>query len=156
MVEIKTKKVKLKDLRINPDNPRTITEKNMERLVKSLQEFPEMMELREIVVDETMMILCGNMRYRALQSIGEKECIAKVVTGLTPEQKRELVIKDNSAFGAWEMGLLANEWSDLPLVEWGVSLPEHWMNSPGEDGEGGDGEGGKKKKNKCPECGFEF
>lgn len=79
-----------------------------------------MMELREIVVDENMMILGGNMRYRALKEAGEKECIAKIADGLTPEQKREFIIKDNASFGEWDMDILANVFDDLPLVDWGI------------------------------------
>lgn len=126
-MEIITKKLKLSQIKLNPDNPRSIGKVEMERLVKSLQDFPEMLELREIIIDENNIILGGNMRYRALKQIGEKECVAKIVTGLTPEQKREFVIKDNSAFGSWDMDALANLWSDLPLVEWGVNLPEDWL-----------------------------
>jgi len=127
-VEIKT--VNLSKIKLNPDNPRTITDVDMARLVKSLTDFPEMMQLREIVVDETMTVLGGNMRTLALRKAGVDECVAKVVKGLTPEQKREFVIKDNAGFGEWSMDDLANGWSDLPLVEWGVKLPEDWMNGP--------------------------
>lgn len=126
-MEIITKKLKLSQIKLNPDNPRRIGKVEMERLVKSLKEFPEMMQLREIVVDENNIILGGNMRYRALKQIGEKECIAKIVTGLTADQKREFIIKDNAAFGQYDMDALANLWSDLPLVEWGVDLPEYWL-----------------------------
>jgi len=128
-MEITTKKLKLSQIKPNPTNPRKIGKVEMERLVKSLQDFPEMMELREIIVDENNIILGGNMRYRALKQIGEKECIAKIVTGLTVDQKREFIIKDNSAFGQYDMDALANLWSDLPLVEWGVDLPEDWLNT---------------------------
>jgi len=124
-VEIKT--VKLSKIKLNPDNPRTITDVDMARLVKSLTDFPEMMQLREIVVDETMTVLGGNMRTLALRKAGVDECVAKVVKGLTLEQKREFVIKDNAGFGEWSMDDLANGWSDLPLVEWGVKLPEDWL-----------------------------
>jgi DNA modification methylase len=86
-----------------------------------------MLSIREIVVDETMTVLGGNMRLLALKKSGAKECTAKIVTGLTPEQKREFIIKDNSAFGEWDMDLLSSSWSDLPLVEWGVDLPEDWL-----------------------------
>jgi len=99
MVKIEVRQVKLSDIKPNTDNPRTITGKDMDRLVKSLQDFPEMMELREIVVDETMTVLGGNMRLLALRKIGAKDATAKIVKGLTPEQKREFVIKDNSNFG---------------------------------------------------------
>ena len=127
MVEIERKTVKLSSIRLNPDNPRRISDKDMARLVKSLQDFPEMLNLREIVMDETMAVLGGNMRLLALRKIGAKECTAKIVTGLTPEQKREFIIKDNAAFGEWDMDLLSSSWSDLPLVDWGVDLPEDWL-----------------------------
>ena len=126
-MNVETKQVKLSALKLNPDNPRRIGNKEMERLVKSLQEFPDMLSIREIVVDETMTVLGGNMRLLALRKIGAKEATAKIVTGLTPEQKREFIIKDNSAFGEWDMDLLSSSWSDLPLVEWGVDLPEDWL-----------------------------
>lgn len=126
-MNVETKQVKLSALKLNPDNPRRIGNKEMERLVKSLQEFPDMLSIREIVVDETMTVLGGNMRLLALKKSGAKECTAKIVTGLTPEQKREFVIKDNSGFGTWDMDALANMWSDLPLVEWGVDLPDDWL-----------------------------
>jgi len=123
-MKVETKKVKLSDIKLNPDNPRRISEKGMARLVKSLQDFPEMMELREIIVDETMTVLGGNMRTLALRKVGEKEIIAKIVTGMTPDQKREFIIKDNSDFGEWDMDELANMWSDLPLIDWGIGEPE--------------------------------
>jgi DNA modification methylase len=125
---IEIKKLKLSQIKLNPDNPRQINKKQLERLVKSLREFPEMLELREIVIDENMMILGGNQRYRALKQAGEKECIAKIVTGLSDEQKREFIIKDNGTnWGEWDFDALANGWDDLPLVEWGVDLPEDWL-----------------------------
>jgi len=128
-MNVETKQVKLSDLKLNPDNPRRIGNKEMERLVKSLQEFPDMLSIREIVVDETMTVLGGNMRLLALKKSGVKECTAKIVSGLSPAQKREFIIKDNSAFGEWDMDLLSSSWSDLPLVEWGVDLPEDWLSS---------------------------
>jgi len=82
MVKVEIKKVKLNEIRLNPDNPRTITKQAMERLVKSLQEFPEMMELREIVVDEMMTVLGGNMRTLALRQAGAEEALAKICIGL--------------------------------------------------------------------------
>ena len=134
-MNVETKQVKLSALKLNPDNPRRIGNKEMERLVKSLQEFPDMLSIREIVVDETMTVLGGNMRLLALKKSGAKECTAKIVTGLTPEQKREFIIKDNAAFGEWDMDLLSSSWSDLPLVEWGVDLPEHFFETPDEKSE---------------------
>ena len=135
-MEIEVKIVKLSKIKLNPDNPRTITEKAMANLVKSLQDFPDMMSLREIIVDEKMMVLGGNMRLLALQKIGAKEATAKIVKGLTPEQKREFVIKDNAAFGEWDMDVLANSWGDLPLTEWGIGLPEEWAAPRNEEDQG--------------------
>jgi len=127
MVEISIKTVKLSAIKLNKDNPRRIGNQDMDRLVKSLRDFPEMMKLREIVVDETMTVLGGNMRYLALKKIGAKECTAKIVKGLTPEQKREFIVKDNGAWGSWDFDLLANGWDDLPLVDWGIKLPDGWL-----------------------------
>ncbi len=126
-MQIEIRKVKLSQIKLNPNNPRLITDKDMGLLIKSLKEFPEMMQLREIIVDETLTVLGGNMRTLALRKIGEKECIAKIVSGLTPTQKREFIIKDNSAFGSWDMDILANLWGDLPLTEWGMNISESWV-----------------------------
>ena len=126
-MKVEIKEVKISEIKLNPDNPRRISKQDMDRLVKSLTDFPDMMSIREIVVDETMTVLGGNMRLLALKKSGAKECVAKIVSGLTPEQKREFIIKDNSAFGEWDMDLLSSSWSDLPLVEWGVDLPEDWI-----------------------------
>ncbi len=145
--EIKT--VKLSEITVNPENPRTITEKDMAYLVKSLQDFPDMMKLREIVIDEAGMILGGCMRYRALQQIGEKTCIVKIVKGLIPEQKREFVIKDNSQYGIFDMDILANEWGSLPLEEWGLDIPKAWMESEPEEDEAG---AKTTKEITCPSC----
>jgi len=123
--EIKT--AKISEIKLNPDNPRTISNKDMELLIKSLKEFPEMLNLREIVVDENMVVLGGNMRLLALQKMGASDCQIRMVSGLTPEQKREFVIKDNSNFGRYDFDSLANEWSDLPLADWGVDLPDDWI-----------------------------
>ena len=136
-IEIKT--MDLSQIKLNPDNPRQIAKPEMDKLVKSLQEFPDMMEIREIVVDENMTILGGNMRYQALKKIKVKKCIAKIVTGLTDKQKQEFVIKDNSNFGKYDFDILANSWDDLPLDDWGVDLPEDWLEPDG-DGESIDAE----------------
>ena len=152
---IETKTVKLSSIHLNKENPRTITEKDMEYLVKSLQDFPDMMKLREIVVDESMMILGGNMRFRALQQIGEKTCIVKIVKGLTPEQKREFIIKDNSVFGAWDMDILANDWDGLPLTEWGLDVPKGWTTPP-EDENQDEPESEEPQIIICPKCKHEF
>ena len=144
-MEIDTRVVGVGDIKLNPDNPRTIQDRDMAYLVKSITDFPDMMRLREIVVDETMTVLGGNMRLLALRQAGEKSCTVKVVSGLTPERKREFIIKDNGSYGRWSDDL-ANLWSDLPLIEWGVDLPGAWLSQP---------TGGEEKRNAvmCPKCG---
>ena len=134
MVEITTKTVKLSEIKLNPDNPRLISKPDMERLIKSLQEFPEMLNVREIVVDETMTALGGNMRTLALRKAGAKTCTVKIVSGWTAEEKRRFVISDNGAFGEWDMDLLS-AWDDLPLIDWGIKIPKAWTEPPAENKE---------------------
>lgn len=153
-MEIEIKTVKLSQIKLNPNNPRTISNTDMDRLVKSLQEFPEMMNIREVVVDDDLVCIGGNMRTLALRKIGAKECVAKIVSGLTPEQKREFIIKDNSFFGSWSDDL-ANLWSDLPLGEWGVDIPKHWSEPPPEI-PNKDTEPEKPNIIICPKCQHEF
>jgi len=151
MIKTETKTVKLSSIKLNPDNPRTITEKDMAYLVKSLQDFPDMMKLREIVVDEKGMIIGGNMRFRALQQIRKKTCIVKIVKGLSSEQKREFIVKDNTQYGIFDYDILANEWGDLPLAEWAVDIPKTWTAPPPDDP--------KPEKPQiiiCPKCSHEF
>lgn len=126
-MNVETRTVHLKEIHKNDENPRKIDKKELERLKKSLKDFPEMMSMREIIVDETMTILGGNMRYLALKELNEKTAIVKIVRGLTENQKREFIIKDNSNFGDWDFDELVKEWSDLPLDDWGIDLPEEWL-----------------------------
>jgi len=155
-MKVETRKVRLSEIKPNPDNPRQISKVQVNRLVKSLQEFPEMMQIREIVVDESMIILGGNMRFRALKETGVKEAIVKIVTGLTLEQKREFIVKDNAGFGEWDMDALANAWSDLPLTEWGLDLSEDWMEPIPDDNKPIDEAGMSETENECPKCGFKW
>ena len=111
----------LTDLTPTENNPRQINKKDFEKLKKSLKEFPEMKEIREVVIDENNRILGGHMRVKALKELGEKTVFVKQVFGLTEEQKDEFVIKDNIANGEWDMDELANSWSELPLDDWGIN-----------------------------------
>ena len=117
------KQLNLSDIKLNDKNPRTINKRQLDKLVKSVQEFPEMTELRPIVVDENNTILGGNMRYRAMQKLGKSAAEVVKVSGLTDEQKREFIIKDNVAFGDWDRDALANEWDTEQLGEWGLDIP---------------------------------
>ena len=117
--------VKISKVKGNPSNPRIIKNDKFKKLVKSIQEFPEMLKLRPIVVDEDMMVLGGNMRLKASKDAGLKEVWIEVAEGLTEEQKKEFIVKDNVGFGEWEWDMLANEWDSVQLAEWGLDV---WQN----------------------------
>ena len=117
--------VKLNTIKSNPNNPRLIKNEKFKKLVKSIQDFPEMLKLRPIVVDEDMMILGGNMRWKASRDAGLKEVWIEVAEGLSEEQKQEFIVKDNVGFGEWEWDMLANDWDSLKLADWGLDGWEH-------------------------------
>ena len=117
--------VKINQVKGNPDNPRIIKNDKFKKLVKSIQEFPEMLKLRPIVVDEDMIVLGGNMRLKASKDAGLKEVWIEVAEGLTEEQKKEFIVKDNVGFGEWEWDMLANEWDSVQLAEWGLDVWEN-------------------------------
>jgi DNA modification methylase len=111
--------IKISQVKSNPNNPRLIKNDKFKKLVKSVQGFPEMLELRPIVVDENMIVLGGNMRLKACQEAGLKEVWIEVAD-LTEQQKKEFTIKDNVGFGEWEWDMLANEWEQAELEDWGL------------------------------------
>ena len=117
--------VKISKVKGNPNNPRIIKNDKFKKLVKSIQEFPEMLKLRPIVVDEDMIVLGGNMRLKASKDAGLKEVWIEIAEGLTEEQKKEFIVKDNVGFGEWEWDILANEWDSSKLTEWGLDV---WLN----------------------------
>ena len=104
----------------NPTNPRTIKEGKFKKLVNSIQEFPEMLELRPIVVSKDMEILGGNMRYQACKEVGLKEVYIIKADKLTDKQIEEFIVKDNVGFGEWDWDVLANDWDINELEEWGL------------------------------------
>ena len=114
--------VKLSKVKGNPSNPRIIKNDKFKKLVKSIKEFPEMLKLRPIVVDENYMVLGGNMRLKASKEAGLKEVWIEVAEGLTEEQKKEFIVKDNVGFGEWEWDRLANEWDSVKLADWGLDV----------------------------------
>lgn len=115
-------KVNIKDIKLSPNNPRLVKDNKFKQLVKSIQDFPEMLELRPIVVDEHNVILGGNMRYRAVQEAGIKEVYIIKALGLTEEKKKEFVIKDNVSYGEWDWDIIANEWDTMTLQDWGLDV----------------------------------
>ena len=120
---MKVDKVKISDVKTNPKNPRLIKDDKFRKLVKSIQEFPQMLELRPIVVDENNIVLGGNMRLKACKEAGLKEVYIVKAEGLTEQQKEEFIVKDNVGFGEWDWDMLANEWDTEKLDEWGLDLP---------------------------------
>lgn len=115
--------VSIKTIKPNPKNPRIIKDDKFRKLVKSIKDFPQMLELRPIVVDENNIILGGNMRFKALQEAGHKEVFIIRANELTDEQKDEFIVKDNVGFGEWDWDALANEWNPEQLNEWGLEVP---------------------------------
>ena len=119
-----TKKVKLSEVKLNPNNPRLIKDDKFTKLVKSIKDFPEMLDIRPIVVNSDMVILGGNMRFKACKEAGLKEVPIIVADNLTEDQQREFLIKDNTSGGEWDFEMLANEWDVEQLEDWGLDLPE--------------------------------
>lgn len=109
-------------VKLNPKNPRIIKDDKFQKLVASLQEFPEMATVRPIVCNTDMVILGGNMRFKAMIAAGWNEVPVEIVDW--PEDKQaEFVIKDNVSGGEWDWDALANEWDSEALEKWGLDLP---------------------------------
>ena len=115
-------RVDIRQIRQNPDNPRVIKDNKFQKLVKSITELPQMLELRPIVVNRDMIVLGGNMRLKACEAAGLTEVPVVFADNLTPEQEREFIVKDNSSFGEWDWDLLANEWDVEQLQDWGIDI----------------------------------
>lgn len=114
--------VKISEVKINPNNPRLIKDDKFKKLVQSVKDFPEMLNIRPIVVNKEMVILGGNMRFKACKEAGLKE-VPIIITNLTEEQQKEFLIKDNVSGGEWDWDILANEWNTDDLENWGLDLP---------------------------------
>lgn len=155
MAEVTTKNfvAKIDDLLPSEENPRSIGRKEYEALKKSLVEFPEMKQLREIIVDEDMQILAGHQRIYALKDLGYEDVYVRQVYGLTKKQKREFMIKDNVSSGKWDADIIANHW-DLDELE-GFGVPQFKIPGSG-GGSGGNGSDYKNHEVTCPECGHHF
>jgi hypothetical protein len=119
---MKVIKTKLSEVKLNPNNPRLIKDDNFKKLVQSIKDFPEMLDIRPIVVNADMVILGGNMRFKACKEAGLKEVPIIVADNLTEEQQREFLIKDNVSGGEWDWSLLT-EWDSEQLEDWGLDLP---------------------------------
>ena len=115
--------MKINDIKINPQNPRIIKDDKFKKLCDSIKSFPKMLSLRPIVVDDNMMILGGNMRFKALKELGFKDLQddwVKIANELTDEEKRRFIIEDNIGFGDWDYDMLANDYDVDELKEYGM------------------------------------
>ena len=119
---MKSEKISINKLIPNPNNPRLIKDDKFKKLVQSIKDFPEMLDIRPIVVNKDMVILGGNMRYKACKEAGVKE-IPVIITDLSEEKQKEFLIKDNTAGGEWDWDIIANEWDIEQLTDWGLDVP---------------------------------
>jgi site-specific DNA-methyltransferase (adenine-specific) len=119
--------VNINTIQPNPQNPRFIKDDKFKKLVQSIKDFPEMLNLRPIIVDENMVALGGNMRLKACKVLKLKQVPIIQVKGLTAEQKSEFIIKDNVGFGEWDWDKIAHEWDEDLLVEWGLDVPNQFQ-----------------------------
>jgi hypothetical protein len=119
---MQTKTVKISEIKPNPNNPRLIKDEKFAKLVNSIKGFPEMLEIRPIVVNSDMIVLGGNMRLKACKEAGLKEIPVIFADDLTEEQQREFIIKDNVGFGEWDWEMIANEWDPEQLEDWGLDI----------------------------------
>jgi ParB-like chromosome segregation protein Spo0J len=120
---MKTKIVKISDVKINPNNPRLIKDDKFAKLVQSIKDLPQMLDIRPIVVNSDMVVLGGNMRLKACKEAGLKQVPIIIADNLTEDQQREFLIKDNVSGGEWDWQIIANDWDPQQLNEWGLNVP---------------------------------
>lgn len=137
----------IKEIKPNPNNPRLIKDHKFKQLVKSIQDFPQMLELRPIVIDENNMVLGGNMRLKACIEAGMTDVPVIHANNLSEAQKKEFIVKDNVGYGEWDWNALANEWNIEDLDNWGLDIPAFANNDIEESKD--NVIGGKT----CPNCG---
>ena len=121
--------MKLSQIKPNPNNPRIIKDDKFDKLVKSIKDFPKMMELRPMVINKDNIVLGGNMRLKALKELGYKEVPdewVKRAEDLTEDEQRQFIIKDNVGFGEHDWEMLATEWGADELSDWGLEVPAGW------------------------------
>lgn len=119
-----SKLVPIKEIKSNPNNPRVIKNDKFDKLVQSIKDFPKMLEIRPIVVNEDNIVLGGNMRLKACIEAGLKEVHVLYANDLSPEEQNEFIIKDNVSFGEWNWDTLSLEWEADELTNWGLDIPD--------------------------------
>lgn len=107
----------------NPNNPRLVKDDKFKKLVKSIKDFPDMLDKRPIIVNADLIVLGGNMRLKACNEAGLKEVPIIVAEDWTEEQQKAFIIKDNLGYGEWDWDIIANEWDEEELNEWGLDIP---------------------------------
>lgn len=121
-------KVPISKVKPNPKNPRVIKDDKFQKLVKSITEFPGMLEKRPLVVtsdvDGKYVVLGGNMRLKAAKEVGIKQIKIITADDWTEEQKAEFLIKDNVSFGEWDWSAISSDWDNELLVDWGLDVPQ--------------------------------
>jgi len=116
--------IKLKDIKPNPNNPRKISKEQLAKLVNSIQEFPEMLNIRPLVINKDNVLLGGNMRLQALKELNFREVPVLRAENFTAEQEKEFIIKDNISYGDWDWVNLENDWNKVQLDNWGVVITD--------------------------------
>ena len=116
-------KVLIKDIKPNPNNPRLVKDDKFAKLVQSIKDFPQMLDIRPIVVNKDMIVLGGNMRLKACKEAGLKEVPIIKAEQLTEEQQRQFIIKDNIGYGEWDWEMIANQWDSDELNNWSLDIP---------------------------------
>lgn len=150
---------KLTDLKKLEGNPRIIRDKQFKTLCDSIRDNPKYFEARPIILSDrtgSLVIIAGNQRYEAAKSLKLKEIPTFLIEGLTEGKEKEIIIRDNISNGEFDWDILANSWSDLPLADWGVPLPEDWLNPLPYENKGIDEADMADTKNECPKCGFKY
>jgi hypothetical protein len=115
------RKVNIKEIKPNDSNPRYITESDFKRLIKSIKDFPEMLEVKPLIVNKNMVVIGGNQRLEALKSLGHFEVQVQQVNWSVEKQK-EFTIKDNTHYGSWDYDALGNNWQYDELQQWGLNV----------------------------------
>lgn len=119
---------KLNELKKLDGNPRKISREQLEKLKESISHGMDYFEARPLILSDRtgeLVILAGNQRYEACRELGMEEAPTVLLSGLTEEREKEIIIRDNVSNGEWDYDLLA-EWDAADLEDWGVDLPDGW------------------------------
>ena len=151
---------KLTELKKLKGNPRIIKDKQFKNLCDSIRDNPTYFEARPLILSNRtgeMVIIAGNMRFQAAKFLKLEEVPTYLMKGITEAKEKEITIRDNTQQGEWDFDLLSG-WDDLPLLDWGMDLPEDWLGTPDFEPVGIEEQGklDEKVKTVCPNCGHEF